>query len=88
MRSPACPSHSGGTAPALPSPARIASTPAATASASSGSNVFVPTSTVLGRSVLGRSVRHGTPSAVVSSWIPPESVTTTAARSMSARKSR
>ena len=29
---------------------------------------------VTGRSVLGRSVRHGTPSNVVSSWMPPESV--------------
>ena len=33
---------------------------------------------VIGRSVLGRTVRHGTPSTVVSSWIPPESVTTSA----------
>ena len=32
--------------------------------------------TVTGRSVLSRSVKHGIPSTVVSSWIPPESVTT------------
>ena len=40
--------------------------------------VFVPSVTVIGRSVLSRSVRHGTPSTVVSSWTPPESVSTSA----------
>ena len=37
----------------------------------------MPSSTVIGRSVVSRIVRHGTPSAVVSSWMPPESVSTT-----------
>ena len=46
---------------------------------SSPSTVFVPCVSVTGRSVLSRSVKHGTPSAVVSSWTPPESVTTAAA---------
>ena len=41
---------------------------------------FVPCVTVTGRSVDSRSVRHGTPSTVVSSWMPPESVSTTGAR--------
>ena len=36
----------------------------------------MPCSTVIGRSVFSRIVRHGTPSAVVSSWMPPESVST------------
>ena len=45
---------------------------------SSPSSVFVPCVTVTGRSVLSRSVKHGTPSTVVSSWTPPESVTTAA----------
>ena len=44
--------------------------------------------TVIGRSVLSRNVRQGTPSTVVSSCIPPESVNTRRALSMSARKSR
>ena len=35
-------------------------------------------STVIGRSVFSRSVRHGTPRTVVSSWMPPESVRTRA----------
>ena len=38
---------------------------------------FVPDVTVIGRSVDVRSVRHGTPRTVVSSWTPPESVSTT-----------
>ena len=41
--------------------------------------------TVTGRSVLCRRVRHGTPSAVVSSWIPPESVRTSRAFAISPR---
>ena len=36
---------------------------------------------MIGRSVRARSVTHGTPSTVVSSWRPPESVSTTAAPS-------
>ena len=40
---------------------------------------WCPGSTVTGRSVFSRSVRHGTPSTVVSSWMPPESVSTSRA---------
>ena len=36
----------------------------------------LPHASVTGRSVSLRSVRHGTPSTVVSSWMPPESVNT------------
>ena len=43
---------------------------------------------VTGRSVFGRSVRHGMPSTVVSSWMPPQSVTTSAAPRTSDRNSR
>ena len=42
------------------------------------SKVFVPIETVIGRSVFARSVKHGRPRYVVSSWIPPESVSTPA----------
>jgi hypothetical protein len=49
---------------------------------------FVPSSIVTGRSVVVRSVRHGTPSAVVSYWIPPESVSTTAAAHIRPTNSR
>src|SRR5262249_25898610 len=38
--------------------------------------VFVPSVIVIGRSVESRSVKHGTPSAEVSSCTPPESVNT------------
>ena len=48
----------------------------ACASRSRPTSVFVPCSTVIGRSVFSRIVRHGTASAVVSSWMPPESVST------------
>ena len=40
---------------------------------------FVPCVMVIGRSVLSRKVRQGTPSTVVSSWTPPESVSTSRA---------
>ena len=40
---------------------------------------FVPSVRVIGRSVLSRSVRQGTPSTVVSSCTPPESVSTSRA---------
>ena len=49
---------------------------------------LVPWLTVTGRSVFWRSVRHGTPSIVVSSWMPPESVSTRRARLIRATKSR
>ena len=41
---------------------------------------WCPRLTVIGRSVFSRSVRHGTPSTVVSSWMPPESVSTSRRR--------
>ena len=49
---------------------------AATAARSTPTRRLVPSSTVTARSVFRRSVRHGTPSTVVSSWTPPESVST------------
>ena len=49
---------------------------------------FVPCSMVIGRSVLFRKVRQGTPRTVVSSWIPPESVRTSRASDSSFMKSR
>ena len=54
---------------------------------------FVPTirlepiSAVMGRSVDSRSVRHGTLRMVVSSCMPPESVSTIRAEAVSLRKS-
>lgn len=50
--------------------------------------ILVPSLTVIGRSVLSRSVRQGIPRMVVSSWIPPESVSTSDARDIRRRKSR
>ena len=44
---------------------------------------FVPLVTVIGRSVFSRSVRQGTPRAVLSSCAPPESVSTAALSSIS-----
>ena len=44
--------------------------------------------TVIGRSVLSRNVRHGTPRNVLSSWTPPESVNTPAAPATRLRNSR
>ena len=49
---------------------------------------FVPASTVTGLSVDSRSVTHGMPSTVASSWTPPESVSTTLASARRPRKSR
>ena len=48
---------------------------------------FVPSVKVIGRSVLSLSVRQGTPSTVVSSCTPPESVRTSRADASSAMKS-
>ena len=45
-------------------------------SGSSPSSVLVPSSIVIGRSVVLRRVKQRTPSAEVSSWTPPESVRT------------
>jgi hypothetical protein len=50
--------------------------------------MFVPWVSVTGRSVLSRSVTHGTPRIVVSSWMPPLSVSTRRASLISLRKSR
>ena len=75
----ASPSQNGGTAASrcrdLLDPARHLDE----RSGRSPSSVLVPIDTVTGRSVLSRSVRHGTPRKVVSSWMPPESVSTPAA---------
>jgi hypothetical protein len=49
--------------------------------------VFVPCSTVIGRSVFSLRVRQGTPRAVVSSWRPPLSVSTNAASRQRFKKS-
>jgi len=69
--------------------ARTASTAPTSAAASWGSmSRFVSAAMVTGRSVVVRNVRQGTPSIVVSSWTPPESVSTRRAPSMSCRKSR
>jgi len=50
--------------------------------------IFVPHSTVTGLSVLSLTVTQGMPKHVVSSWMPPESVTTIAACFIKQRKSR
>ena len=44
--------------------------------------VLVPSVTVTGRSVFSRKVMQGTPKAVVSSWMPPESLNTIRAPSI------
>ena len=49
---------------------------------------ILPMVTVTGRSVWGRRVRQGTPRAVVSSWMPPESVKTSRAWAIRQRNSR
>src|SRR5690606_26303298 len=74
-RSAARPSHRrGGSAGGLRSGCASSSGISRIRAGSSPSSVFVPSLIVTGRSVLSRSVKQGTPSAVVSSWIPPESV--------------
>lgn len=74
MRSPARPSHSGGASP----PARLGASkaPFSIASGSVPTSRLVPIVIVMGRSVFSRSVKHGIPRTVVSSWTPPESVRT------------
>lgn len=54
---------------------------------SSPSSVFVPALTVTGRSVFSRSVKQGIPRYVLSSWIPPESVSAAPASAWSDRNS-
>ena len=87
MRSPAWPSQSGGpSAGPASSPRSAASTIGPSASGSTSR--LVPWVMVTGRSVFGRSVRHGMRSTVVSSWMPPLSVTTSAAPRTRDRNSR
>ena len=69
-------SQSGGTCPCFPSPARIRAASPRRRFTSCPTRTFVPRVTVIGRSVFSRTVRHGTPRKVVSSWMPPESVMT------------
>ena len=76
IRSAACPSHSSGIAPFFHSPAYNLSSAGLTAAGLVPISSLVPTVQVSGRSVLSRSVIQGTPITVVSSVIPPESVTT------------
>ena len=76
MRSEAFPSQSAGQGSGAP---EARSCKAASKSLRRRARVvsrFEPSLIVIGRSVFGRSVRHGTPSTVVSSCIPPESVST------------
>src|SRR5688572_22055600 len=88
IRTPAFPSQpSGPFAPTSTRPVFSACSRALTIPCSvggHGTRVFVLSVTVTGRSVVSRTVRHGTPSTVVSSCTPPESVITAAAQSSSA----
>ena len=56
--------------------------------AGSKTNWFAPHATVSGHSVVSRTVRHGTPSAALSTCNPPESVTTACAASIRSSISR
>jgi len=69
--SAALPSHSGGSAPFLRGLSSRSIIASRRGSRSGRTRRLVPISQVTGRSVVVRSVRHGMPSAVVSSWIPP-----------------
>src|SRR5882672_11377161 len=89
IRSAARPSHNSGARAEGECPsAMIASAAATMRSGSSPTSWFVPCSTVIGRSVFSRSVRQGTPRAVVSSCRPPESVSVIFELLHSFRKSR
>ena len=72
-RSAPPPSHPTAPAPGRASPPRAApcGLPPRSAPATAPRARFVPSSMVIGRSVFSRSVRHGTPSTVVSSCKPP-----------------
>src|SRR5690606_3365176 len=65
IRSAALPSQTCGRRPVLPCPASTASAAATILAGSTPTIVFVPSSTVTGRSVFSRSVTQGMPSAVV-----------------------
>jgi hypothetical protein len=69
------PSHNGGIVPVLALPSRILVKSKSSSFRSCPTNTLVPEVTVTGRAVLSRIVRQGTPKYVVSSSIPPESVT-------------
>src|SRR5581483_3202333 len=89
IRGPAFPSHSGGSSPVYGPSAQAFSTVAARpVTSDGGTSWLLPLVIVTGRSVFGRSVRHGTRSSVVSSCTPPESVITAAAPRTSAMNSR
>ena len=72
----AFPSHNSGILPFLNLPFKTLSNASLINFSSGITNSLVPTSTVIGRSVLFLSVIQGTFNAVVSSWTPPESVMT------------
>ena len=87
QRGPACPSHSGGirfTRGDLWASSHALKIVALRVPAKR----FVPNWIVAGRSVLSRSVRQFTPRTVVSSWIPPESVSTIELSASRDKKSR
>lgn len=79
MRLDARPSPNGGVLPDLLCPARMRAVSTSSRSMFFPINVLVPNSTVTDRSVFSLKVRQGAPRNVVSSWIPPESVITSAA---------
>ena len=84
----AAPSHNGGVCPSGHCPERISDTPRRMAAGSSLTRRLVPIVVVAGRSVFPRRVRQGTFRTVVSSWIPPESVSTKRALAMRPRNDR
>ncbi len=88
MRSAALPSQSSGSSPAGHRPVATSRQALKMASGSTPTMRLVPRVTVMGRSVVSRRVRQGTRKAVVSSWMPPESVRTQRAPAMSWTKSR
>ena len=90
IRLAARPSHFSGAAAGVgrAQPDRILSMIVRAHDGSSPARMFVPTVTVIGRSVFLRNVTHGTFRIVVSSWTPPESVRTSAASATSDMNSR
>jgi len=87
IRSAALPSHKSGRLPTLPWPVSIFFVSSRMTVRVLPTRVFVPCAIVIGRSVFSRSVKHGTPRAVVSSWSPPLSVSTMTASFQRLRKS-
>src|SRR5438270_3388263 len=61
IRSPACPSHSGGTVPFLALPESTVASSVRNLSGLRPTRTLLPKVTVTGRSVLSRTVRQGTP---------------------------